>query len=355
MDESILCIECGEILSGDAKFCSRCGGKQPEKEIPAAEEKTKLKCASCDADLENSWFLCPYCGEKVEKDAVSKFVIPDSLEHSIKSASAAISQDGKYLAIKSEKINIVDVNTEELIKTIDIPYFVNRGIINCANINNLFISAISASNYYLKIELSYYTAYSTGPGSYYYIMLGKKAPISFKTNLHSIIYVNLQKKEMPETDRSFSWKGRTYDVLVSNPDGHCLAGLYDEEVVLFDTSSEGKYPVFCEDKSKAVISGVRRGFVIKDQNNINNDDLLKFGKNYEISKNDDLYACFSVYPELIAAGYKNGNIHIINSETGELLSKLKEGNEGIKWVSYSSDGKRLISFNGEKVNFWVKK
>jgi rRNA maturation endonuclease Nob1 len=85
----MLCIECGETLKDNVKFCSKCGGQQPEKETPV--EKLKTKCTSCDVELENKWIVCPYCGNKINdisSPPVPSLLFPDTLENSIMAMKA---------------------------------------------------------------------------------------------------------------------------------------------------------------------------------------------------------------------------------------------------------------------------
>jgi membrane protease subunit (stomatin/prohibitin family) len=49
------CVNCGEEIPAEAKFCSNCGAKQEAK-----------FCADCGAKLDNGAKFCPNCGKKVE-------------------------------------------------------------------------------------------------------------------------------------------------------------------------------------------------------------------------------------------------------------------------------------------------
>ena len=360
-----LCVECGEILEGNVKYCSKCGSKQPEKEMPIEEETLRPKCASCNRNLEIDWFLCPHCGKKVKDDAPTQLIIPDMLENSIKSSSAAISPDGKYLAIKTTDniIKIEDANSDELIRSIEIPYLIKTGIINCLDIQKLFISSISTNKNYIKLQICYpeTTSNSANSNNNIFGMLTNTLKTLLKTYIHSIILLKLEDKKAVDSENNtlFSLEGKVFDVLIYNLDGHCLAGFCANEVILFNNNKDNEYPVFGEVESTAPAFDMIQGYITKnmlDDKDEENIVLLKFNEYQErYDWAEEVYAYFKIYPEFVITGYRTGYIHIINSKTGELLSKLQEGKGCIRWASFSSDGKRLILYNGERVNFWTKK
>jgi len=87
------CVECGESLNEGAKFCFKCGCKQPEKEI-VVEDIIKPRCTSCDTDLQTGWILCPSCGTKI-KDA-SSAPFPRKKETLIKELHILAGEEKKY-------------------------------------------------------------------------------------------------------------------------------------------------------------------------------------------------------------------------------------------------------------------
>lgn len=61
------CPGCGAVMSKNAKFCSNCGTRMPEPEVPAQEpadeEKTVVTyCPSCGSMRKNSDPYCEICG-----------------------------------------------------------------------------------------------------------------------------------------------------------------------------------------------------------------------------------------------------------------------------------------------------
>ena len=108
------CAECGESLNENAKFCFKCGAKQPEKEA-AAEESA----AANGSDAEKPEAALP--------SSKPSFVLPDMVEDSVKADSAVLSLGGRYIAIKktiyhslalmvgtSDELQIMDATTREI-------------------------------------------------------------------------------------------------------------------------------------------------------------------------------------------------------------------------------------------------
>jgi len=79
--------------------------------------------------------------------------------------------------------------------------------------------------------------------------------------------------------------------------------------------------------------------------------LLQIGE-YNNEERDGAI-CLSPDNKIIAAGYSNGVIRFFNAETGELLKQLQGDKRYIELLSYTPDGKTLISCADGKVKFWV--
>ena len=71
------CVECGQGLFKDSKFCPGCGrdlnapDEEPaaeldsEENVMVEEEEDELKCRSCGTQLTEENIFCPECGEKI--------------------------------------------------------------------------------------------------------------------------------------------------------------------------------------------------------------------------------------------------------------------------------------------------
>jgi len=362
----MICIGCGEEINDNVRHCSKCGIKQPEKQKP--EEKPKIYCSSCNNELLQDWIICPYCGKNTEKlpKPESPFVFPDKLDDELKVNSAAISQDGKYIAVRiannviNNSIQIIDANTAEIVKTIDLTNFINSSIIE----TDVNIDAVFSNNYYVKLKISFREPSGNSQKKSFFGIISNLFNHKY---IHCILLINLNSKEKKEEVNNLflSKEGMKYTALLYNKDNHCIAGFDGENVTLFN-NDKTNIPDLCDDESydknndNANLTMIAQGKVIDNTNDENEEDgedekniLLLFDEHLNQKPYKDFYACFRIYEKAIVVGYKNGSIHIIDAKTGKTEKKLKHGNESIIWVSYSSAGTTLITYDGNKIKFWI--
>ena len=57
-NNSVLCQNCGAVLTDDHAFCPKCGTPRPKKKV----------CSKCGAELEEGQAFCSKCGQKVEME-----------------------------------------------------------------------------------------------------------------------------------------------------------------------------------------------------------------------------------------------------------------------------------------------
>ena len=74
------CVECGQGLFKDSKFCPGCGrdlnapndeptAEPDSEENVVVEEEDELKCKNCGAELTDENIFCPECGEKINNES----------------------------------------------------------------------------------------------------------------------------------------------------------------------------------------------------------------------------------------------------------------------------------------------
>ena len=79
------CVECGQGLFKDSKFCPGCGrdlnapddepnveSDSEENVIVEEEEDDELKCKNCGTELTEENIFCPECGEKINQNDESE-------------------------------------------------------------------------------------------------------------------------------------------------------------------------------------------------------------------------------------------------------------------------------------------
>jgi len=427
----MFCAECGENLNENAKFCFKCGGKQPEKETPeeATEaESPKKKCASCDTDLQDNWILCPSCGAKVGKNkpaSVSKpaSILPDMVE----TKHAVISSNGKYLAVVVEnELKIVDANTREVVGSAEWKEWKK-------------IAAVSTDGIYVALLGETYCVLNVQNGeTISFPKLGELGPAEFSHDCKRLAYVqhisrpddddeDNEDEDVEEDedgceneDDGFGTRvfivdlpngnellsigiGRMPQALAYSPNGCYLTvgdsgmrlmGMGVVKVLNASTgdqlhalSSPSSHVAFSHDGKKIVT--VEKGGVIKVWDAKNGKKLLECTERQDEFSTDTGIARFSPDGKFIVVGYqmgmgghllnfgkgifnmlssmagdsasfakkKIGLIQIFDAKTGKMLKHFKEDGN-IKWVSYSPDGKAIISYTGNQVKFqgnvWTK-
>lgn len=69
----IFCINCGEKLTKDSKFCNQCGSPVNQSEQKSNQRQQEYvgkvyKCPNCGSVITNMTAICPDCGMKITKD-----------------------------------------------------------------------------------------------------------------------------------------------------------------------------------------------------------------------------------------------------------------------------------------------
>lgn len=62
-DEKISCLNCGQAIQKDARFCTYCGASVHSSETPAPSEQSQTRlCPACGRSYLSEYSFCPYCG-----------------------------------------------------------------------------------------------------------------------------------------------------------------------------------------------------------------------------------------------------------------------------------------------------
>jgi hypothetical protein len=99
-------------------------------------------------------------------------------------------------------------------------------------------------------------------------------------------------------------------------------------------SHDGKYIVIANSK-KLIIKDTKNGNILK-----------QFEYKSGISK-----VCYNHNSKIIAVLFNNNIFKFIDSETGERLQTLPVGK--IEWMSFSKNGKKFITYGAGKIKFWI--
>jgi WD40 repeat protein len=388
----MFCTNCGQRLNDDARFCSGCGKPlnqagndsvgqvtKPAEEETESEEKKQSFSSKLGLEKKDDG------GQEQNKPLVSADAIPDTIEDSIEVSSAAISLDGKYLAMRIEEeeedsseyeLQIMDTSSGKIVHSIDWNDEWDGGLSSC-------IEAVSNDGIYAAIPSS----------SYWYVLNVKTGnvieknghispgPAAFSGDCKKLAYVPERNREclyvisLPKGNELFSIEGEYFKFLAYSPDGRYLATNSFKGIIIWDGRTGSKLHTLSDSDDSSSVLSIPKLFggkgrvdssiafshdgkrivtasgekVIKIWDVKTGNLLLQFGKPQGNSKS---FVRFSPNDKaIVACYYDDGQIQIINSETGEILHQLN-GGKYIKWASYSSDGKKLISYSGDSVKIW---
>jgi WD40 repeat protein len=312
--------------------------------------------------------------QEQKKPAASTIVLPDTIEESIEVDTAAISLDGKYLAMQVKKnskpyleLKIMDTSSGSIIHSVDwhdewggamgggeIKAVSTKG--DCVviksdsylfiyNIQNRETKDIRSSNNLDKYPMAF-----SGDGKYLAHGCYSK---QFGTDDGCIKIINTIKG-----NELFSISVKKCSFIAYSYDSRYIATASDNEIILWDARNGSKlYSLEKDDRDKAYIAFSHDGNclatsfyskIIKIWETKSGNLLLQFGKPQDGTNN---FVCFSPNDKAIVACFGSGLVDFINSETGEILQQLN-GGKNLKWASYSSDGKKLISYSENSIKIW---
>jgi len=369
----MFCIECGKRLDDDAKFCSNCG--KPQKQAGGA-----------NAEQENRQTEETKPEESQTKEIVS-FSLPDMVDDSIEVRLAVISSNGKYLAARvidkddpgggrKPIIKIIDTQSKKVIHNINIDGEINE-LLAVSSSGNLIMASDYSVSFLLDVQKNekIHEIYHRGFGSCLYAFSSdsKKLAVRLDKDDYDLEVLNTQ-----NGNNLISISGEEEGLLLTkeivySPNGRCLAVVPTSSSiwVIWDACNGNKLSKLGKEESRSeggaiAFSHDGKRFVTLQENVINIWDtqkgtmLLQIGGDFAKYRYDgwgnklgNCDICFSPDDKAIVVGLDNGQIHIYSAETGELLKQFKEGKQGINWLSFTPDGKTLITFADRTVKFWV--
>jgi WD40 repeat protein len=371
------CVECNEQLEDDARFCSNCRARQPEKTVEplslAEKPNTELKEETLN--------------EKSDISTGDSVFLPDTIEDSKEAGQAVISSDGRYFAVLMVKENegkffwskvfgselqIMDTYTKEIIGSVD------------CNYDGCRICAVSADgNHVVTCTFNSSILSNTKNGSS--VNLGgsrriSRSIIDFSGNSRRLALVlpligssaeTINIVDIESGKELYSVNGKRFTALAYSPKGRYLAAhSFNYGTIIRD--AEHDIELFNLDKNEGIyinsisFSPDERRFVTAAGNNTiriwdteTGNLLLEFGEFREVNQNFrseriTTTACFSPNGQIVAAYFEDGTIQMVNAETGEILKQLKGHPNKEGWVSFTPDGKKLITYSKShnKILFW---
>jgi len=303
------------------------------------------------------------------KENVS-FVIPDTVDDSIEAHSAVISSDGKYVAFfDNDGIQIMDTQSKEMVHKVNESSFASD-VIAVSSSGNLIVKRRVLREYTLwdiqkEEEISYMDCIFPFPVLFSFSPDSKRLAYILKINDCALEVIKTQ-----DGNRLLSINGKenVFDnakSLAYSQDGRYLAVLSDETGFIFDARNGSEVyrlenipdellsrspRIIFSHNGKHVLILLHNGLItIWDAQK--RSMLLQIG---EVINEEECGAiCLSPDDKIIVAGYSNGIIRFHNTETGEQLKQLQSDKSAIEWLSYTPDGKTLISYTGGNIKFWV--
>lgn len=67
------CLNCGNKIGEESKFCNECGTKIDSKDNFKSSKQNRDKCSYCGEQLDNGVLKCPSCGNKVKKPEIKYY------------------------------------------------------------------------------------------------------------------------------------------------------------------------------------------------------------------------------------------------------------------------------------------
>jgi len=357
----MFCVECGKRLDDDAKFCSSCG--KPQKQAGDA-----------NAEQENQQTEESKTGESQTEENVS-FTLPDTVDNSIKVYDAAISSNGKYIVFIPDNgsasslkniINIIDTQSKEVV------YSVNS---NCTDIlavsssGNLIVTKRYADIFLRDAEKNEYI---------HEMYCLTRSCFAFCPNSQRLAYIlsngdyDLEVIKIQDRSKLITINGKENAFL----DAHSIAYSHDgcylvvSNGIILDArngntickmevpieSMQSEAHIVISHDGKRVITFINEVVSIWDIQKGSIWLQIGIGKKTRPGHFEDCAICLSPDDRTLVAGYSNGIIRYFNAETGELLKQFPGDKSAIKWLSFTPDGKTLISFAGtpnQTIKFWV--
>jgi len=358
----MLCVECGETLNEGARFCPKCGGKQPEVETNVDEGAT---ASGNDGERTNGSATFPTS------------VIPNRVERTIEAKSAVSSLNGKYIALLvGKELQIMDANTGEIVRSSEWMDWEGVG-------------AVGSDGIHVGVSVQEKNQSGSNETKRYILNLARQknihsdgwvGPIAFSADCKK--YAIKLKSTALTSFLSGSRKGSATSRVVSLPENEELFAIGEKIEAAFQFSSDGRYLSGKANEWLCILNAHtgEKLYGLKGGNrmrfypfSIDGSRFLTTHGNTRIKvwQSQDTEpteykehllppgytcACFSTDDKAIVIGYENGYMRIINSETGKLLRELwhNDSTKSVEWVSYSSNGQNLISYTDGKLNFWVQ-
>jgi WD40 repeat protein len=359
----MFCVECGQKLNDDAKFCSNCG--KPQMKVAGVNAGQERQQAEDGVKVGEPQTKKPFSFFK-KKEPVS-CVLPDTVEDSMEAESSAISSDGKYLAVlKTDEsydsyLEVTDTQSKKEVHTFNLEYSpYGNGVLAVCSAGNLVVTGHTILRDVQKeteiCNLSHsnntVSSFAFSPDSKRLAYMNDcDLEVLNTQNGNKLISISGKDKGFFNQGRlAYSHDGRYFAVTSTTKSCVILDARNGSELCKLVSSSIHKADsiAFSYD-GKCVVALHRKAIRLFDTQKGNM--LLQIGEEEDVERGGAI--CFSPDDRIIAAGYGDGVIQFYNPETGELLKQLQGDKTGIEWLSYTPDGKTLISYSSQTVKFWV--
>lgn len=198
------CSNCGNSLSDDARFCSKCGKPVGTSSVNSEARKQTYdgivhKCPNCGETLNSFTSICPSCGYEIRGTKPSQTVRKLAQDLDKLTASKNESAFARYWREEFQTIHKVDEQKIELIKSFVIPT-TKEDVLEFMTyaLGNINISALSDASYKSKTERAMSEAWVTKLNQAYskaMLLFGNDPDFSFIREQYDAKMVEIKKAE----------------------------------------------------------------------------------------------------------------------------------------------------------------
>jgi WD40 repeat protein len=361
----MFCVECGQKMDDGAKFCSNCGKPLNRDGNVSGERAGAAGAASAE-----------------KTQAPSSIMLPDIPGETMKASSAAISSDGKCLAVIDRDkgaLRTIDTRSGETLRSMIreessdetlLAVSPDGGFVVINDEDTWMVNVQTGEQIELGVENhdgnrfcfshdSKRLAYARGDSS------DERLTIIAVPKGDKVLSIDLPKAGFAGYIDSIAFSPDRKFIAAGLRSGYTNLWDVRNGNEIFAQDTEGTLVAFSPDGSRIAVAGNptsglfpvlnftgnSKGYSVCLLDAKSGDVLLKF----EVPAMRPVKIRFSPDGSAIVVCENDGAIRIINAETGEVLRQLHA--DCLEWASYTPDGKQFISFSGysdeECVKYWV--